>query len=148
VHQRGIGRRRFEKLALSALRLGLAGVLAALGFGLLFLPQVAEQFARGRYSLRFRILLGAFHLAGGIAFLLPQVAERIAVVLGLSVAGVAVYLLAEGAGVITVEPALLAFVIFLFGGWLQFRNRAQVIAWREMLARYADQEDARYSERA
>ena len=80
--------------------------------------------------------------------MLPQLAEKVAVVLGLFVAGVTVYLLAVGAGVITVEPALMAFTLFLFGAWLRLRHRADVTAWREMLARYADQEDARSSRHA
>ena len=77
--------------------------------------------------------------------MLPQLAEKVAVVLGLFVAGVTFYLLAVGAGVITVEPALMALTLFLFGAWLRLRHRADVTAWREMLARYADREDARSS---
>jgi hypothetical protein len=142
VHQLGIGQRRFEKLALSGLRLALAGSFTALGCGLLFVPRVALDLARGGYSPGFRILLGALHLAGGIALLLPQFAEKVAVVLGLFVAGVTFYLLAVGAGVITVEPALMALTLFLFGAWLRLRHRADVTAWREMLARYADDESA------
>jgi hypothetical protein len=80
--------------------------------------------------------------------LLPQLAKQVVVVLGLFVAGVTVYLLAVGAGVITVEPALMAFALFLFGARLRLRHRADVTAWREMLARYADQEDARSSGKA
>jgi hypothetical protein len=148
VHQLGIGHRRYEKLALNGLRLALAGIVTALGCSLLFVARVAEDLARDGYGPGFRILLGAFHLAGGIALLLPQLAEKVAVVLGLFVAGVTVYLLAVGAGVITVEPALMAFTLFLFGAWLRLRHRADVTAWREMLARYADQEDARSSRHA
>jgi hypothetical protein len=114
VHQPGIGHRRFEKLTLNGLRLALAGLFTALGCGLLFVPRVAEDLARGGCGRGFRILLGAFHLAGGIALLLPQLAEKV-VVLGLFVAGFTVYLLAVGAGVITVEPALLAFTLFCSG---------------------------------
>ncbi len=148
VHQPGIGHRRVEKLALNGLRLALAGILTTLGCGLLFAPEIAADLARGGYGPRFRILLGVFHLAGGIALLLPQLAEKVAVALGLFVAGVTVYLLAEGAGVITVEPAAMAFVLFLFGAWLRLRHRADITAWREMLARYADQEDVRFSGKA
>ena len=140
VHQRGIGHRRFEKLALNGLRLALAGIFTALGCGLLFVPRVAEDLARGGYGPGFRILLGALHLAGGIALLLPQLAERVVVVLGFFVAGVAIYLLALGAGVVMVEPAVVAFTLLLFGAWLRLRHRADVMAWREMLARYADQD--------
>ena len=104
-----------EKLALSGLRLALAGIFMALGCGLLFVPRVAEDLARGGYGPGFRILLGALHLAGGLALLLPQLAEKAAVVLGLFVAGVTVYLLAVGAGVITVEPALMAFALLIRG---------------------------------
>jgi hypothetical protein len=145
VHQLGIGHRRFEKLALNGSRLALAGILIALGSGFLFVPRVAEDLARGGYGPGFRILLGALHLAGGIALLLPQLAEKVTVVLGLFVAGATVYLLAVGAGVLTVEAALMAFTLFLFGAWLRLRHRADMTAWREMLARYADQEDARSS---
>jgi hypothetical protein len=56
------------------------------------------------------------------------------------IAGVTVYLIAEGEGIMTVEPALMAFVLFLFGAWLRLRHRADLTAWHEMLARYADQE--------
>ncbi len=140
VHRLGIGHRRFEKLALNGLRLVLAGSFAALGCGLLFVPRVAQDLARGGYGPGFRILLGALHLAGGVALLLPQLAKKVAGVLGLFVSGVTVYLLAVGAGVITVEPALVAFTLLLFGAWLRLRHRADVTAWREMLARYADQD--------
>ena len=145
AHQLGIGHRRLEKLALNGLRLALAGIFTALGCGLLFVPRVAENLARGGYGPGFRIFLGSLHLSGGITLLLPQLAEKVAGVLGLFVAGVTVYLLAVGAGVITVEPALMAFTLLLFGAWLRLRHRADVTAWREMLARYADQEDARSS---
>jgi hypothetical protein len=145
VHPIGTGHRRFEKLALNGLRLALAGIFTALGCGLLFVPQVALDLARGGYGPGCRILFGAFYVAGGIALLLPQTAEKVAVVLGLFVTGVTLYLLAVGAGVITVEPALMAFTLLLFGAWLRLRHRADVTAWREMLARYADQEDARSS---
>jgi hypothetical protein len=37
----------------------------------------------------------------------------------------------------------MAFVLLLFGAWWRLRDRADVMAWREMLARYADQEDPR-----
>jgi hypothetical protein len=106
----------------------------------LFLPWIADDLARGGYGAGFRILLGASHLAGGIALLLPHLAERVARVLGLFVAGVTVYLLVKGGGVIAIEPALMALVLLLFGLWLRLRHRADVMAWREMLARYAEQE--------
>ncbi len=140
VHGLGTGHRRFEKLALNGLRLALAGVVTALGCGLLFVPRVALDLARGGYGPGFRTLLGVFHLVGGIALLLPQLAERVVVVLGLFVAGVTVYLLAVGAGVMTVEPAVMAFTLLLFGAWMRIRHRADVTAWREMLARYGDQD--------
>jgi hypothetical protein len=140
VHQLGIRHRRSEKLALNGLRCGLAVVCAALGCGLLFVPGIAEDLARGGYGRGFRFLLGASHLAGGIALLLPHLAERVAFGLSVFVAGVTVYLLAEGEGAMTVEPAVMAFVLLLFGAWLRLRHRADVTAWREMLARYADQE--------
>jgi hypothetical protein len=138
IHGLGTGHRRFEKVALNGLRLALAGIFMALGCGLLFVPRVALELARGGYGPGFRALLGAFHLVGGIALLLPQLAEKVVVVLGFFVAGVAVYLLAVGAGVITVEPALMAFALLLFGVWLRLRHRADVTVWREMLARYGD----------
>ena len=145
VQQLGIRHRRPEKLALNGLRLVLAIVISTLGCGLLFVPRVAEDLARGGYGPGFRFLLGASHLAGGIALLLPHLAEKVALVLGPFVAGVTVYLLAEGEDTMTVEPALMAFVLLLFGAWLRFRHRADVTAWHEMLARYADQEDLRRS---
>jgi hypothetical protein len=134
----GIAHRRFEKLALNGMRLALAGSFTALGGGLLFVPRVALDLARSGYGPGFRILLGAMHLAAGIALLLPQLAEKVAVVLGLFVTGVTVYLLAVGAGLITVEPALMAFTLLLLGAWLRLRHRADMTAWREMLARYGD----------
>jgi hypothetical protein len=140
VHQLGIRQRRSEKLALNGFRLVLAVVFSALGCGLLFVPWVAEGLARGGYGPGFRFLLGASHLAGGIALLLPQLAEKVALVLGPFIAGVTIYLLAEGEGTMTVEPALMAFALLLFGTWLRLRHRADVTAWREMIARYADQE--------
>jgi len=143
VHQLGIRHRRREKLALNGLRIVLAVVFSALGCGLLFVPWVAADLARGGYGPGFRFLLGAFHLAGGIALVLPHLAEKVAFVLGPLVAGITVYLLAKGERIMTVEPALMAFVLLLFGAWLHFRHRADVTAWREMLARYADQEDPR-----
>ena len=145
VHQLGIGHRHFEKLALNGLRLALAGIFMALGCGLLFVPGLLKTWHAAGYGPGFRILLGAFHLAGGLALSLPQLAEKAAVVLGLFVAGVTVYLLAVGAGGVTVEPALMAFTLFLFGAWLRLRHRADMTTSRKMLARYADQEDARSS---
>ena len=111
-------------------------------------PGLLNNLARGGYGPGFRILLGAFHLAEGIALLLLRFAEKVAVVLGLFVAGDTFYLLAVGAGVITVEPALMALTLFLFGAWLRLRHRADVTAWREILARYADCDDARTSRNA
>ena len=35
------------------------------------------------------------------------------------------------------------FVLPLFGAWLRLRHRADVTAWHEMLARYADSEHPR-----
>jgi hypothetical protein len=110
-----------SKLALNGLRLALAGIFTALGCGLLSVPRIAEYLARGGHGPGFRNLLGAFHLAGGVELLLPQLAEKVAVVLGLFVAGVTVYLLAVGAGIITVEPDLMALTLFLFGAWLRLR---------------------------
>jgi hypothetical protein len=143
VHQLGLRHRRPEKLALNGLRLVLAVVFSALGCVFLFVPWIAEDLARGGYGPGVRFLLGASHLAGGIALLVPHLAEKVAMVLGLFVAGLTVYLLAEGEDTMTVEPALMAFVLLLFGAWLRLRHRADVKAWREMLARYADREGPR-----
>ena len=141
VHQLGTGHRRSEKLAFNGLRLVLAVVFSALGCALLFVPGVAEGLARGGYGSGFRFLLGICNLAGGIALLLSRLVAKVALVLGLVVAGITVYLLAEGEGIVTIEPTVVAFVLLLFGAWLRFRRRAEVTAWREMLARYADHQD-------
>ena len=143
VHQLGIRHRHSEKLALNGLRLVLAAGCSALGYGLLFVPRVAEDLARGGYGSGFRFLLGASHVAAGIALLFPHLAEKVALVLGPFIAGVTVYLLAEGSGTMTVEPALTAFVLLLIGAWLRLRHRADLMAWHQVLARYADQEDSR-----
>jgi hypothetical protein len=143
VHQLGSRHRRPEKLAFNGLRLVLAVSFTVLGCGLLFVPRVAEDLARGGYGAGFRYLVGACHLAGGIALLLSHCVEKVALVLGLLVAGIAVYLLVVGEGNVTIEPTLVAFVLLLFGAWSRFRRRADVTAWREMVARYVDQEDAR-----
>ena len=142
VHQLSIRHRRSEKLALNGLRLLLAVVFFALGCGLLFTHRVTANLASA-YGPGLPVLLGAAHLGGGIALLLPHLAEKVAVVLGAFVAGVAVYLLADGERVMAVEPAVMAFVLLLFGAWLRLRHRADLTAWREMLARYADQEALR-----
>src|SRR3954447_23315580 len=123
VHQLGYRHRRPEKLALNGLRLVLAVVFSALGCSLLFVPRVAGDLARGGYGPGFRSLLGASHLAAGIALLAPRLAEKTALVLGLFVAGVTVDSLAEGEGITTAEPALMAFVLLLFGAWLRLRHR-------------------------
>ena len=86
------------------------------------------------------------NIAGGIALLLSRLVEKVALVLGLLVAGITVYLLAEGEGIVTIEPTVVAFVLLLFGAWLRFRRRAEVTAWREMLARYADHQDRNLTE--
>jgi hypothetical protein len=143
VYQLGIRHRRSEKLALNGFRLVLAVVCLALGCGLLFVPRVAEDLTRGGFGPGFRFLLGASHLAGGIALLFSHLVEKVALVLVPLLAGVTVYWLAEGEGIMTVEPALMAFVLLLFGAWLQLRHRADVTAWHETLARYADQEGPR-----
>jgi hypothetical protein len=141
VHQLGIGHRRAEKLAFNGLRLVLAVVFSALGCALLFVPGVAEGLARGGYGPGFRFLIGVCNIAGGIALLLSRLVEKVALVLGLLVAGITVYLLTEGQGIVTIEPTVVAFVLLLFGAWLRFRRRAEVASWREMLARYADHQD-------
>ena len=148
VHLLGIRHFRSEKLALNGSRLVLAVVFSALACGLLFVPRVAEDLARGGYGPGFRFLLGASHLAGGIALLLPHLAEKVALVLGPFIAGVTVYLLAEGEDTMAFEAALMAFVLLLLGAWMRLRHRADVTAWREMLARYAGQDDPRYSGKA
>src|SRR5262249_42995153 len=143
VHQLRIRQRRSEKLALSGLSLVLAVVLSALGCGCLFVPLSAEGLARGGYGPGFWVLLGASHLAGGITLLVSRLAEKVALVLGLFVAGVAAYLLSVGEGILTGRPALMAFALLLFGAGLRLRHRADVTAWQVMLDRYADQEDSR-----
>jgi hypothetical protein len=143
AHQLRIRHRRLEKLALSGLGLVLAVVFSALGCGFLFVPRVAEDLARGGYGPAFRFLLGAFHLAGGVTLLVPHLAEKVALVLGFSVAGVAVYWLAEGEGIMTGGPAFIAFGLLLFGAGLRLRHRTDAKAWHEMLDRYADQVDSR-----
>jgi uncharacterized membrane protein YphA (DoxX/SURF4 family) len=143
VHQLGIRHRRREKLALNGFRLILAVVFSTLGCVFFFVPRVVEDLARAGYGPGVRFLLGASHLAGGIALLLPHLAEKVAIALGLFVAGVTVYLLAGGEDTVTVEPALMAFFLLLVGAWLRLRHRADVKAWRELLARYADQQNPR-----
>lgn len=142
-HQLRIRHRRPEKLALSGLRLVLAVVLSALGCGLLFVARVAEDLARGGHGPGSWYLFVASHLAGGIALLAPSLAEKVALVLGLFVAGVAAYLLSEGEAIMTGGAALMAFALLLFGAGLQLRHRADVTAWHQMLDRYADREDSR-----
>jgi len=143
IHQPRIRQRRSEKLALSGLSLVLAVVLSAWGCGFLFMPLSAEGLARGGYGPGFRFLLGASHLAGGMTLLVSRLAEKAAIGLGLFVAGVAAYLLSVGEGLMTGEPALMAFALLLLGASLRLRHRADVTAWHELLARYADHEDSR-----
>ena len=76
VHQLGVRHRRSEKLALNGLRLVLAAGFSELACGLLFVPRLAEILARGGYGPGFRFVVGATHLAGGIALLLPHLAEE------------------------------------------------------------------------
>jgi hypothetical protein len=65
VHPLGNRDRRSEKLALNGLRMVLAVVFSALGWGFLFAPRLAEDLAHGGYGTGFRYLLGASHLAVG-----------------------------------------------------------------------------------
>jgi hypothetical protein len=97
----------------------------------LFAPRVAEGLARGGYGPGCRFLFGVFNLAGGIALLLPYLAEKITFVLGPIAALVVFYLLAEGEETMTILPALMAFVCLLFGALLRLRHQADVTAWRE-----------------
>jgi hypothetical protein len=143
AHQLRIRQRRSEKLALSGLSLVLAVVLSALGCGFLFMPLIAEGLAHDGYGPGLRYLLGAIHLAGGIALLVSRLAEKAALVLGLFVSGVPAYLLWVGEGSVTGGPALMAFALLLLGASLRLRHRDDVTAWHEMLARYADHEDSR-----
>jgi hypothetical protein len=113
AHQLGIRHRHLEKLALNGLRAILAVVLSVLGCGLLFVPCVAEELAYGGYGPGFRFLLGASHLAGGTALLLPHLAERVAL------------------------------VFLLFGVCSRLRHRGDVAVRNEMLSRYADRADSR-----
>src|SRR5262245_19965208 len=141
AHQLRIRHRRSEKLALSGLSLVLAVVLSALGCGFLFVPRVAANLPSGGYRAGFWFLLGASYFAGGIALLAPRRAEKVALVLGLFVASVAAYLLSVGEGIMMGVSALMAFALLLFSAGLRLRHRADVTVWREMLDRYADQED-------
>src|SRR5262245_50434226 len=145
AHQLRIRHRRSEKLALSGLCLILAVVLSAFGWGFLFVPRFATNVPRGGCRAGFSLLLGASQFAGGIALLAPRRAEKVALVLGLFVAGVAAYLLSEGEGIMTGMSALMAFALLLFSAGLRLRHRADVTAWHEMLDRYADQADSRGS---
>jgi hypothetical protein len=143
AHQLRIRHRGSEKLALSGLTLVLAVVLSALGCGFLFVPRVADDLARGRHGPSFSLLLGASYVAGGIVLLATRRAEKVALVLGTFVAGVAAYLLSEGEGIMTGGPALMAFALLLLVAGLRLCHRADVTTWHEMLDRYADQEDSR-----
>jgi hypothetical protein len=141
--QQRIRRRRSEMLALRGLRWVLAIVLLTLGCGFWFAPRLAEALAHGEFGPGFGLLLGATHLAGGIALLVPRLAARTALVLGLFIAGITVPLVESGQNISTGGPALMAFALLLLGAGSRLRHRADLAAWREMLARYADQQDPR-----
>ena len=141
-------RRQTEKLALSSLRVLLAVAFLAMGCGFLFAPGIAEDLARIKFGPEFRWLLGAAHLAGGMALLIPRMAKEASLWLGLFVAVVTFFLHAAGAGIRPAGPAVLVLVLLLFGVCLRLRHRVDLSDWHEMLGRYADQEDSRRSEDA
>ena len=148
AHQRVNRNRRAERLALGGLSLVLAVVFSTLAFGCFFEPGVAEALARVGYGAGFRFLLASSHLVGASALLVPRLADKAALVIGLLVVGGAAYLVAEGKGSMAeVPPLLLAFVLFLFAACWRLRHRADMSAWVEMLDRYAD-EDLRRSRQA
>lgn len=134
--------RRSERNALLGLRFILAVVLATLGFGSMFAPGAVEDLGHVRLGPGLvSPLLVASHLAAGIALLVPRLAERAALLLGLSIAGVAVSLLGAGEAIPTGGLAFMAFALLLLGAGLWLRRRTDAAAWHEMLARYADPED-------
>jgi hypothetical protein len=150
MNDRPINKRHriLSKQALGWMRVGLALVFLALGASFLLLPRIADDLERAGISPGFRLVLAVSHLAGGLALLVPRVAGKAALVLIAAVAASAIYLRAEGMVQIGVGPAVLVALLLLFGVGLRLRQRVDASVWREMLARYADQQDSLRSENA
>jgi hypothetical protein len=70
--------------------------------------------------------------------LVPRFAEKVALVLALPLLGVAFNLHFAGQEIKAGAPALLAFVLLLFGAILRLRKRDDTSIWRDLLDRYAD----------
>ncbi len=124
-------RRSAEKLAVVGLRLILAAVFGAMGWGFL-----------AGFTPGFGLILGVAHLAGGLALLVPRLAGAAAIGLGLCVAGTALYFQSEGVLIGTEGPTVLVIVLALFVTCLRLRQEVETRIWQQMLARYADQQDA------
>jgi hypothetical protein len=136
-----VSRQRAARRALAVVGPALAGVLLALGFGLLLDSRVVEDLARIGVVPSLRLLLGVFHLAGGLALLAPSLTELVSILLGLVVSGTAVYLLALGQGVMAGGPALMAVVLVAYGVATGLRHRATEMCRHRMLLRYGEQLD-------
>jgi uncharacterized membrane protein YphA (DoxX/SURF4 family) len=135
-------RRSAEKLAVVGLRLILAAVFGAMGWGFLASPWVADDLSRAGFTPGFGLILGVAHLAGGLALLVPRLAGAAAIGLGLCVAGTALYFQSEGVLIGTEGPTVLVIVLALFVTCLRLRQEVETRIWQQMLARYADQQDA------
>lgn len=137
-----VSRRRAARLVSAAVGPVLAALLLALGFGLLFDPRAAEDLIRLGIGPGLRPLLGVSHLAGGVALLVPSLAEPVSVLLGLVVSGMAMYLLALGQVVMAGGPTLTAISLVVFGLSRGLHQRAAELRWHRMLQRYGEQSDA------
>lgn len=127
--------------------MALAAVMSALGSGLILLPLIAEDFTRGGYDPRLRFLLGACHIAGGVSLLVPRLAERSTVFLGLFVVGGIFYFLPKVEGPPVWRPILMSLSLLLLGVCLHLRHHADLSAWMAKLAAYADREESSRSRR-
>ena len=143
-----IGKRRRDvgKLAFGGLRASLAVVFSVLGCGFLLLPGLAEDLARAGIGPGLRMILGALHVFGGLALLVPGLAREAVLALALVVTGSAFYFHAEGVNITAAGPASLVLALLVFGACSRFRQRLHQSAWLEMLGRYADQQDSLRSE--
>ncbi len=136
------------KRVLGVLRVTLAVLFLALGCGFLVSPELAEDLDRAGIGPIIRMVLGASHILGGLALMVPRLARETAFALGLLVAFSTIFFHAEGVDIRAAGPASLVFVLLIFGIWWQFHQRVDATVWREMLGRYADQQDSLRSENA
>ncbi|WP_435010712.1 hypothetical protein P12x_001991 [Tundrisphaera lichenicola] len=135
-------RRRRERLGLTGSGMALAAGFLAYGVALLSLPQISSDLAAGGFDPRIRYVLGFAHLAGGLALLIPRLASKVALPLGLLMVGVSIWIPPRIDLLQSCAPIFMAAGVLLLAGSWRLRIQADRDLWIHKLTHYADLQDA------